>query len=395
MKFIYTGYFRFPNGDAAASRVLNNARLLRDLGHEVFIVSFGGSPRPEDLYGTDYIYDGIKYVNTTDIDTHSFKERALRYIAPAPNATHIISELAKNYDAVIAYNPIAPLNIRLKRICKCFGLRYIADLTEWPAANETPGGKYSPIYWQSEYNFSNLQKKIKNIIPISSYLKDYYHAANSVLLPPLIDMTDSKWSGNTALDDQRLSKSEGIRILYAGTPGRKDLLGNLINAICEVLPELPKFQLVVAGVDTLSARKYFENPSYLDRFPDNFVFLGRVPQNIVPSLYHASDFSAIIREPSRKNTAGFPTKLVESMASGCPVLLNHTSDLVKYATDGNNAIVITDHSIESVKDGLRRIALLTPETISNMKLSSKETAFRKFDYRKYRTEMESFVSNLI
>ena len=47
-KIIYTGAFRFPNGDAAAPRVLNNAKLLRELGYKVIFVSWGGPPRKED-----------------------------------------------------------------------------------------------------------------------------------------------------------------------------------------------------------------------------------------------------------------------------------------------------------------------------------------------------------
>ena len=105
MRFIYTGYFRFPNGDAAASRVLNNARILRDLGHDVFVVSFGGTPRTGDLTESGYEYDGIKYINTNDIDTHTIKERLLRYVAPAPKAMKIIREQIGKIDGIISYNP--------------------------------------------------------------------------------------------------------------------------------------------------------------------------------------------------------------------------------------------------------------------------------------------------
>jgi hypothetical protein len=40
MKIIYIGSFRFPIYDAAASRVLNNARALRLYGHEVKFISW-------------------------------------------------------------------------------------------------------------------------------------------------------------------------------------------------------------------------------------------------------------------------------------------------------------------------------------------------------------------
>jgi len=394
MRFIYTGYFRFPNGDAAASRILNNARILRDLGHDVFVVSFGGTPRTEDLKESGYEYDGIKYINTNDIDTHTIKERLLRYVAPAPNAMKIIREQISEIDGIISYNPTAALNIRLKKLCNRNIIHYIVDLTEWPASNEMPGGKYFPIYWQSEYNFKRIQKDISNFIPISAFLRDYYHQSNHVLLPPLIDVNDKKWSVFQNITDSRIADFKGIRIVFAGTPAKKDLLGNLINSLCAILPEHQNFQLVVAGVDSDSGKTFFDNPTDFDCFADNFVFLGRIPQEMVPSIYHISDFSAIIREPSRKNMAGFPTKMAESMASGCPILLNYTSDLKQYAFDGQNAVVIPDYTIESIKDGLKRISQLSDEDIKRMKINALNIGKRAFDYRNYIDKTERFISSL-
>lgn len=394
MRFIYTGYFRFPNGDAAASRVLNNARILRDLGHDVFVVSFGGTPRTGDLTESGYEYDGIKYINTNDIDTHTIKERLLRYVAPAPKAMKIIREQIGKIDGIISYNPTAALNIRLKKLCNRNSIHYIVDLTEWPAPNEMPGGKYFPIYWQSEYNFKRIQKSISNFIPISTYLRDYYQQSNHVLLPPLIDVNDKKWSVFQYITDSRIADFKGIRIVFAGTPAKKDLLGNLINSLCAILPEHQNFQLVVAGVDSDSGKAFFDNPTDFDCFADNFVFLGRIPQEMVPSIYHISDFSAIIREPSRKNTAGFPTKMAESMVSGCPILLNYTSDLAQYAIDGQNAVVIPDYTIESIKDGLKRISQFSDEDIKRMKTNTLNIGKSVFDYRNYIDKTERFISSL-
>ena len=43
IRILYLGPFRFPDGDAAASRVLNNIRIFKDLGHDVYVLSFGGT----------------------------------------------------------------------------------------------------------------------------------------------------------------------------------------------------------------------------------------------------------------------------------------------------------------------------------------------------------------
>ncbi len=42
MRIIYIGSFRFPTFDAAAARVLNNAKAIAKSDHEVSVISWGG-----------------------------------------------------------------------------------------------------------------------------------------------------------------------------------------------------------------------------------------------------------------------------------------------------------------------------------------------------------------
>ena len=190
IRILYLGPFRFPDGDAAASRVLNNIRIFKDLGHDVYVLSFGGKYREEDKILNDYSYDNILYKITNDIDTHSWKERFLRYIYPYSNARRVIKETISDYDMLIAYNTTFQMNLFLQRICKQHGKKLVLDLTEWPAANETLGGKWCPIYWMSELNMRFVQKRFKNMIPISQFLNSYYPDSNNLLLPPLINIQD-------------------------------------------------------------------------------------------------------------------------------------------------------------------------------------------------------------
>lgn len=393
MNILYLGLFRFPEGDAAASRVLNNARLFRDLGHSVKILSFGGEYREQDISLDGYVYDRLHYVITHDIDTHSWKERFLRYIYPNPNARNYIAANIDSFDIVVSYNTTLPMNIYLQHICKKHGKKIILDVTEWPDSNELLGGKLSPIYWMSELNMRFIQKHFKNMIPISQFLNRFYSHSNNILLPPLIDINDTKWNCFKPVDFTSVNHYNGVRIIFAGTPARKDLLKNLVEAIVQVLNEGQVIQLVVAGVSIEQANQFCAE-DILSKYRNNIVFLGRIPQSLVPSLYHISTFSAIIREPSRKNTAGFPTKMVESMAAGCPVLLNITSDLGDYAIDGENAVLIENYHVCSIKEGLLSILSMTNEKISKMKLCARKTGEQRFDYHNYMEMGLRFINNL-
>ena len=55
MNIVYIGAFRLPDLDAAAPRVLNNAKAFRALGHNVRFISWGGTYR-ENHYCDDGKY---------------------------------------------------------------------------------------------------------------------------------------------------------------------------------------------------------------------------------------------------------------------------------------------------------------------------------------------------
>ena len=386
MRFLYIGSFRFPKGDAAAARVLNNARILKALGHDVRVLSFGGEKN--DNWQD---YDGIPYLVTSDMDTHSWKERLDRYTRPYPKCREIVKHFVGDFDVLICYNLTFSFSRWLIPFCKRFNKKLVVDVTEWYSAQEMPGGRWSPIYWMSEYYMKHTLTKIPNRILISSYLAKHYPQGNNILLPPLIDIQDAKWMPQGFDYPESVVKNQGIRVLYSGTPDNKDLLGQLIRATLAVLEESKKIQIIVAGVNEVQGLSFFEKKSDFYENKEHFVFLGRIPQDAVPSYYQIADFSAIIRERTRKNMAGFPTKMAESMAAGCPVIASDFSDIVSYVEDGKNGILLNGCSVEAIADGLKRILSLSPEQINAMKLAAKQCGNNRFDYRNHIDSFNAFI----
>jgi len=129
-------------------------------------------------------------------------------------------------------------------------------------------------------------------------------------------------------------------------------------------------------------------------FPDNIIFCGRIKQTEVPSYYNVSDFSIIVRENSRKSMAGFPTKLVESMMAGRPILLNYTSDMDKYIIDGQNGFILPNWTSLELQKMLSRLVKLSRDDIEEMKTKALQCGLEKFNYRAYINQMEVFINNL-
>lgn len=390
-KIIYTGAFRFPNGDAASQRVLNNAKIFRGLGYEVEFLSWGGKPREEDKAKDGfYYYQGFRYTNTNDIDNKdnlNFIQWIDSVLRRGKNSYQQIKKQIEEISIVVAYNSTSYFTSRLFSICKKNNKQLIADITEWYSAEETPGGKLGPFYWLGEYNMKFVQKKVLNKIVISRYLDTYYSKSKNLVLPPLVDCTDDKWN----LEKDVLPKTNNLRIFYAGTPGMKDQLQVVINAVLDCLKQRILIDFVILGV-SLDDIKHYSCYSEVLQYKDNIQLLGRVPQLEVPLYYKASDFSILLREDTRKSKAGFPTKLAESLMSGCPVIVNYTSDISTYIKDGENGIVIDGYTETAVKNALHKAVSIDKSKIMELKSNALQSAHQYFDYKNYKNALKDFLS---
>lgn len=235
-------------------------------------------------------------------------------------------------------------------------------------------------------------RKVKNLIPISSFFKDYYNTSHSILLPALTDLNDQKWSTPKNKD---IPEYDGVTLIYAGNPAKKDKIHSVINVVNSLVKEGLLLRFLIIGVDK---NKYLSKYGdlLLDKdLSNNIIFLGRVGQEEVPAYYKAADFMILVRESNRKSNAGFPTKFAESYSAGIPVIANATSDIQLYLRNRANGILLKSDSCEDIADSLRYIHdKLSKEDISAMKREAKITGENYFDYRSYIPGLKLFFESL-
>jgi glycosyltransferase involved in cell wall biosynthesis len=393
LHIIYTGPFRFPDGDAAAARVLNNARCLRLLGHKVEFLSFGGAYRNEDKTDDGFYYDGFLYRITDDIDLSdgALKSRFANLVAKGVNAFRVLRQLPVVPDVIIVYNPALVLTWRLIRFVRQNNISLITDISECYHPDEFPGGRWMPIAWMNELNIRCMLKAVKNKILISSFLDRMYTRSHNLVLPPLVDMQEMKWKGTDVT--RLIPPFNGITCIYAGTPSRKDQVLFVLDALLLATQKGAMIRLVFLG-DGLEALKEKMCRAEMATCVDRVIFPGRVPQDLIPACYQASDFSLLFRETNRKNEAGFPTKFVESMASGTPVICNLTSDINKYMVAEENGFILTSTTAEELAMVFVRLSTVDNKELNSLKKSALNTAQRYFDYRNYDAVVGCFIDNV-
>lgn len=393
MRILYTGAFRFPHYDAGAHRVLNNAKILRDLGHEVIFVAFGGKYQELDRHENGkYYFHGFEYIISDDLNVTTFTKRVLSAIKRGVNALNLIKQIP-NIDIIISYNPTVYFSQRINKFAQINGIKHIIDLTEWYDVCEFKGQYLSPLYWLNKFNMEFYQKHyVRNFITISSFLDEYYDKSNNIILPPLVDVRDEKWTDISDISTH-IPEHDGYRLIYAGTPTNKDQLKNIIDGLLHLLDNgNNKIQLLILGVSQEQSSIFIEREK-LEKFDKNIVFLGRVQHTDVPSYYRIADFSVMVRTHSRKCMAGFPTKVAESLAAGCPVLYNETSDIGKYLTHLKNGIKIEGYTPAHIVEGLNIISTLSKEDLSRLREQAYRSSLEDFDYTVYRSNLQNFINN--
>lgn len=395
----YVGRFAFPDKDVAATRVLGIGRALRHAGFKVRFLGLENEGRSEDLQSNgQYTYDGFPY--TPDTRRTRFGRFGSLwhvwrgYFTGGTTIARLRTQELPPGTLLIAYNAPALLLQRLLRAGRVNGWRIVADCTEWYDPRQFRLGRWGPFGWDSELRMRYLHRRCAGVIAISTYLATYYQTRGRHVLtvPPLIDLQEPVW---LPLEAQR-KEDYSLEFSYAGTVGKKDLVHNAIRA----LPMLGSSALRVRLVFLGSSRQQIlaglgSEANIVDKYPEAIHFLGRLPHAEALRRIASTDFTMMLRPNLRFANAGFPTKLVESLALGVPMIGNLTSDIGMYVRDGREGLLLPDCSPGAFAAGVQRALALTPEERESMRTAARRCAEASFDYRRWSAPAADFMRRVI
>lgn len=375
-------YSRFPEGDAEAVRLLTLAELLRDSGHDVYFVGMGFSD-----YLTDMAYKGFQYTslrkkskNTAQKIYHyiTYKKRLATFLAS--------SNFQRKVDVILAADlPISSLGW-LKGFCKNRNIQFLVDSVEWYSPEQFKYGNLSPsMIFKNIENKYILDKNVK-IISISKYLNAYFRdkGCDTVRIPAILDVKKMPY--------RKQIKEDQLTILYAGSPGKKDYLFEMLSGLLMLTPkQRDQIHFIVAGVSVNQINNWF-SAKELMILTRCVSFLGRVERSVVLQTLSEVDFTVLLRESDlRYAKAGFPTKVVESLATGTPVILNLSSDLGDYINDMQEGLIVKGCSAEAFAQTLIRAQQLEKSQKEVMRHKARLCAENNFDYRLYKDQLSDLL----
>lgn len=368
---VYVGPFAFPDGGAAARRILGNALSLVEAGYQVLILS--GQQAADDAIHP--FSEGVFVASTSERDAEELPEvlRLARYALMGSKSRRWLERLEARPAAVILYSGYTPYLLQLKGWRRRARTPLIFDAVEWYTASSPLRFLVSPYLWQTELAMRVLTRRLDGVIAISRFLEDWYDKAGLPVarIPPTLDVAGL--APGPGGGGGRLS------LIYAGTPGKaKDQLDEIVAAVRAVDPEGRRLVLEVYGP---TASEVLRLPSMRGQTSAAVVAHGPVSHAEAMEAVGRADFSILTRRPDRVSTAGFPTKVVESLAAGTPVIANLTGDLGEHLVDGENSLICGDYRAEAVAAALERALASTAAERARMRAAARRTAEAGFDHR--------------
>ena len=368
----------FPEGDAGAVRLRYMARTMIDAGYSVHVLC---RSKTND-FGC---IDGIHYTSLRKMDGHKLIRAADYYCFPARVARFL--NKSKDLHGIYLYN--APISVfqYCKRFCKKYGIRLFHDCVEWYSPEEFTRGAKDPEYRIKNKINTKILDKSFSIVAISRYLEDYFSkkGIRTLRVPILCDST---------LRTNPKANKDKVVLFYAGAPLKKDMVGNVLEAALMLsAEEQAKLRIVFVGVTKKSLMEKSGIAEHIIDGCSEFLELcGRVPHDEVLRKMEEADFTVLPRDASlRYAKAGFPSKVVESLANATPILCNYSSDLELYLTDGEDALIARDHTPEALAETIRRAIALTAEDKQRMSAAALECAKKHFDYRQYVSPLKELL----
>lgn len=385
----YVGPFMFPWGQAGSRRVCGVSRSIAKFSDVVIISGDIGDLSYRELDEGEpsgkIVYKGI---GELEGKRTSGLLKFFQYLLfwGAKTVVNLNSHNVRPTH-IILYGGGLSYAVRMLIWCRRNNVKLIVDVVEWYSARQMKFGYFDPFYWGAQIALRFVYPRCDGIIAISRTLESYYlkKSCNVLRVPPTLDVQGKVES--TYSFDYDLSE---IRLVYAGTPGKKDMLKPIINALSSIDSSVYNFRikLLILGPSESVVRDLIGSS-----LPSFVCALGQIPQKEVLKYIETSHFSVLLRENLFFTAAGFPTKFVESLSVGTPVIANLTSDIGEFLNDGVEGFVCADCSAKSFVSAVLRISELDNVTYMRMRMAALKLAEKSFDFRVYEESVNAFLDH--
>lgn len=351
MKILFITQFYPPEMGAAASRISGLARNLKKFGHDVTVLT--GFPNyPSGIIDRKYRYkfftqeedEGV-IVNRVRVyasPLRKFYTRLLNYFSLV--FTSILFEVfdKKEYDIAITSSPPLFLGIAGYVISRLKGTRNVLDVRDiWPKIGVDTGELDKDSF------FIKVAEKLEDFLYLNadlitavtelkySYLVNKgIHESKVKVISNGVDREFLRVEDDSTVEAEYF-KTEMFTVLYAGLMGIAQGVEIIIEA-ANLLKEREDIRFFIIGEGVDKDRLIRTAADYGLK---NVKFIENQPKERIATFLKKSDVSVIpLKKASFSDSV--PSKLLESMAFGCTVILSASGESATIVQKSGAGLVV-------------------------------------------------------
>lgn len=358
LKILILPSVSYPAHDSQLGEVYAN--ILPGRGHEITWVM--SSNKKSNKNKIIYWNNTCVYLIPLFINKSSFFRKLINLIFTNIKKIRITIRLVKSekFDAIQARNGVLEglLGIYIK---KRYGMAFFYHSPsqfpeEWIQASKIGAVNPAFIYYlrgKIDYLLCKwIMSKADLVLPISKWMKQDLVKKGipkeKMIVFPMgvnIEPLSLKISGVNVREKLKLNNFPTI--IYAGTMGKVRDLSFLLRTLVKAKEKIPDIKLLMVGEG--DDRTQLEKLAQSSGIKENVIFTGQVPRSQVPEYIAAADVGISPVPPLPIFQISSPTKLIEYMGMGKPVIGNDIPDQKEVIADSGGGICVGYYEEEFAK----------------------------------------------
>lgn len=364
MRILYLHqYFALPDRNAAGVRSYDIASRLVAAGHEVTVITGNGFLKLDFEEQWHSLYkDGIhiRVYNDTYSNKMSFRKRIasfLRFLVAA-------SGMAARIDADCVLATSTPLTIAIPALYKNRRHKtpFIFEVRDvWPEAPVAIGAIRNPLAISLLGRLERMTyRRSAHIVALSDDMRNSIltrtgTAPDKVSVIP--NIAELSRFGTHQAGAGMMAGLIGFQpersLLYAGTLGKVNGIGYLVDLAVHTITQDPGLVYLVAGdgMEKESLMVYAAERGVLNK---NIFFLEPVTKQQLPQLYAECTVASSFVVPIKALWANSANKFFDSLAAGKPVVINYGGWQAAVLQQYDAGLVLDEH-IENIAAEAKRL----------------------------------------
>ena len=382
---------------APASRVAEMSRLWVEDGHEVTVLT-GFPNHPTGVLPSAYrrkfrrlvgqeSYCGINVVRTWLLPLPNRKayERMLNYSSFCISSAFAGAFLRKP-DVVIATSPQLLVGLSGWWLARLNGVPFVFEVRDlWPESLAAVGvsSEHSALHRGLARIAGFLYRNCDRLVVVTPAFKDYlirYWRVPQEKIFVVENGVDTslfnRFTPNVSVR-RELNVDGKFVVSYIGTIGAAHGLETLLEAASRLRDRAPQVLFLIVGEGAEKARMICLARS---RGLSNVHFVDQQVREKIPAYIAASDACLALLKRAELFKTVLPTKMLEFMACGRPVILGVDGHARKVMEQANAGIFITPEDPTALVDAVMRLAA-DPELRESMGRNGRQHVLRYFSRR--------------